>query len=26
LKALPYELPPVETPNTVKDRVIPKKE
>jgi cytochrome c peroxidase len=26
LKALPYELPPGETPNTVKDRVPPKKE
>jgi YVTN family beta-propeller protein len=25
LKALPYELPPDETPNTVKDRVIPKR-
>lgn len=26
LKALPYEMPPSETPNTVKDRVLPKKE
>jgi hypothetical protein len=26
LKSLPYELPPLETPNTVKYRVPPKKE
>ena len=26
LKALPYELPPLETPNTVKYRVIPKRD
>ena len=26
LKALPYELPPLETPNTVQYRVKPKKE
>jgi cytochrome c peroxidase len=25
LKALPYETPPSETPNTVKDRMAPKK-
>ena len=26
LKSLPYETPPSETPNTVKYRVVPKKE